>query len=240
MTDLIWHTEVRKIGDLIPMASNPRRLSTKAKEDLTASISKFNLMSIPVVNIDNTIISGHQRMKIMVLLGRAEESIDVRVPNRALTPEEMKEACVRENRNVGEWDWDKLTAEFPTADLLQWGFDDAEFGKVNATPLRLPSRGEGDWGEGERSGIGAVETEKPAEGEQTPETVAEAQKKPTPAKEGVRLVQIYFNEADYGLFIIALDKVQKHLGLDNISDAIFLTLKEASLKVGNDDGQQKA
>ncbi|GAJ05939.1 unnamed protein product, partial [marine sediment metagenome] len=92
---LVWHTDKRKINDLIPYEGNPRQMSQKQKEDLEESLKRFNLMSIPVINTDNTIVSGHQRLKILQLLGRGEEEIDVRIPNRGLTPEELREANLR-------------------------------------------------------------------------------------------------------------------------------------------------
>ena len=67
-------------------------------------------MSIPVVDLDMRIISGHQRMNILKLLGRGNEIIDVRMPNRKLTESEYQEANLRENKNVGEWDADLLSA----------------------------------------------------------------------------------------------------------------------------------
>ena len=65
MEELIWHTEKRKVNDLIPYEGNPRMMTEKQKNDLEVSLRRFNLMSIPVINTDNTIVSGHQRMKIL-------------------------------------------------------------------------------------------------------------------------------------------------------------------------------
>lgn len=108
MEKLIWHTEKRKIDDLIPYEHNPRMMTEKQKSDLEESLKKFNLMSIPVINIDNIIVSGHQRLKILQLLGRGKEVIDVRMPNRELNLEELREANLRENKNIGSWDYDML------------------------------------------------------------------------------------------------------------------------------------
>lgn len=122
---LEWHTEQKKIRDLIPWEKNPRQMTEKQAADLQQSLERFNLMSIPVIDTDNTIISGHQRMKIMQLLGRGEEVIDVRVPNRKLTDRELEEANLRENKNTGEWDLDAL-ASFDTDLLLGVGWSDEE------------------------------------------------------------------------------------------------------------------
>lgn len=126
---LIWHTEQRTINNLIPYPENPRQMTEKQKNDLEQSLLRFNLMSIPVINTDNMIISGHQRMKILQLLGRGEEKIDVRVPNRGLTEEEYREANLRENKNLGEWDFDML-ANFNEEILMDVGFEREELDNI--------------------------------------------------------------------------------------------------------------
>jgi len=78
MQKLKWHTEQRIINDLIPYKENPRTMNAKQKHDLEESLKRFNLMSIPVINTDNTIISGHQRMKILQLLGRGIGRYNIR------------------------------------------------------------------------------------------------------------------------------------------------------------------
>lgn len=121
----VWHNEKRKINDLIPFQGNPRRMTEKQKNDLKESLKRFNLMSIPVINTDNVIISGHQRLKILQLLGRGKEEVDVRVPNRKLNDKELREANLRENKNLGEWEWD-LLANFDSEMLLDVGFAEEE------------------------------------------------------------------------------------------------------------------
>ena len=81
---LIWHTETRLVDALIPYEKNPRTLSDKQRRDLEASITKFNLVEIPAINTDNTVIAGHARLKIMKALGRGQEEIEVRVPKEVL------------------------------------------------------------------------------------------------------------------------------------------------------------
>lgn len=127
MDKLTWHTEQRKISDLAPYEYNPRQITDKQFKDLKRSLEKFNLAEIPAINTDNTIIAGHQRLKIMQLIGRGEEIIDVRIPNRLLDESEVKEYCIRSNRNTGEWDMDKLANLFEVDDLRAWGFEDKDF-----------------------------------------------------------------------------------------------------------------
>lgn len=128
MESLIWTTEKRKIKDLVPWDKNPRTLTKKQAEDLRKSLEKFNLVEIPAINTDNKVIAGHQRIAIMHLIGRGEELIDVRVPNRPLTEEEFKEYNLRSNKNVGEWNWDMLANHFDLDMLKNVGFSRDELG----------------------------------------------------------------------------------------------------------------
>lgn len=105
---LAWHNEKRIVKDLAPYELNPRVLPDHQAEKLKESLNKFNLVEIPAIDTKNTILAGHQRIKIMLLLGRANEEIDVRVPNRELTEDEFKEYNLRSNIQAGEWNWDAL------------------------------------------------------------------------------------------------------------------------------------
>jgi len=125
---LSWTTEKRKIADLVPFPDNPRRLTEKQAVDLKKSLAKFDLVEIPAIDKDNKIIAGHQRLKLMVLDGRGEEVIDVRVPNRKLTDAEFLEYNLRSNKNTGEWDFD-LLANWDEELLKDVGFD-AELDKI--------------------------------------------------------------------------------------------------------------
>lgn len=122
MEQLVWHNEQRLVKDLVPFFKNPRFMTDEQKEHLTKSIIKFNLVEIPAIDIDNVLIAGHQRCSILMMLGRGEELIDVRVPNRKLTEEEFKEYNVRSNANHGSWDLD-LLKEFGMENLEDWGLD---------------------------------------------------------------------------------------------------------------------
>lgn len=126
MSHLEWHTETRKISSLIPNGQNPRVMSPKQVEDLKKSLKKFNLVEIPVVDRDGKVIAGHQRLMVMKLLGRESESIEVRVPNRKLTKSEYDQYLLTSNRVHGDWDWEKLAANFDIGTLLASGFDDAD------------------------------------------------------------------------------------------------------------------
>lgn len=132
MKKLAWHTEQRRVNDLMPWEGNPRQMTEKQFENLKRSLEKLNLMSIPVIDVDNRIVSGHQRMKIMQLLDRGNEIIDVRVPNRKLMDWEFMEANLRENKNLGEWDFDML-ANFDEEILKDVGWTQDELDYVFQT-----------------------------------------------------------------------------------------------------------
>jgi len=123
---LLWHNERRRIDELVPYGNNPRRLTSKQRADLKASISRFHLVEVPAINTDNTIVSGHMRLKILSGIEGRDYEVDVRVPNRTLTEQEFKEYNIRANKNTGEFDFDILSNNFEYDDLQDWGFSDDE------------------------------------------------------------------------------------------------------------------
>ncbi len=129
MTNLSWHTEKRKVKDLIPYELNPRKLSEDQANKLKDSLIKFNLAEIPAIDTDNKIVAGHQRVKVMILLGRGEEEIDIRIPNRKLTKDEFAEYNIRSNKNVGDWDMD-LLADLDEIFLSSAGFSSEEIDNI--------------------------------------------------------------------------------------------------------------
>lgn len=138
MAKIIWHNERRAIRELIPYEVNPRQITDKQAKDLKASLAKFGIADPIIINTDNMIIGGHQRMKILeTLLGYEPDfQIDVRVPDRELSIDEVRELNVRLNKNVAEWDFDTLANEFEVDELLEWGFSEWELhiDKVGDTP----------------------------------------------------------------------------------------------------------
>jgi len=122
MKKLQWKTVKRKINALVPFEKNPRKISDKQLKDLTKSLKKFNLVEIPAIDVDGKILAGHQRLKVLQMLGRGEEEIDVRVPNRKLTEKESEEYLIGSNALGGDWDFEKLKS-FDLDLLLDVGFD---------------------------------------------------------------------------------------------------------------------
>jgi len=123
MKKLNWTTEERKIDALIPYDKNPRILTTDQKERLKKSLEKFGLVEIPAIDLDNKIIAGHQRLKVLKILGRGNDVVDVRVPNRKLTRDEYEQYLLSSNSIDADWDY-SLLQEYDIDFLKDSGFDD--------------------------------------------------------------------------------------------------------------------
>jgi hypothetical protein len=134
---LHWKTETRKVKELIPYEFNPRTMSPKDVEALKESLAEFDLVEIPAIDKDNTIIAGHQRVMILLLEGRGEEIIDVRVPNRKLTEDEFKKYNIKSNLISGSWNIDFLANNFGLEFIKDAGFS-ANFLDKLITPPAIP------------------------------------------------------------------------------------------------------
>lgn len=129
MKELSWHTETRTVSELVPNIKNPRTISKKQLEALKRSFEKYNLVEIPAIDINGDILAGHQRIKIMKILGRGDELIDVRVPNRKLTDEEAKGYLIGSNALGGDWDFE-LLKEFDLELLTDVGFSETDLSNI--------------------------------------------------------------------------------------------------------------
>jgi DNA modification methylase len=127
---LEWRTERRKVKDLVPYKDNPRTLSATQLEGLKRSLKKFNLAELPAINTDGTLVAGNQRVLALSLLGRGDEEIEVRVPNRSLTEAEFRDYLLTSNRSGGSWDFEKLAQEFNLQELLTAGFDSIDLSNI--------------------------------------------------------------------------------------------------------------
>jgi len=125
MKKLAWTTVKKRIKDLITQEINPRKISVKQMSDLKKSLTKYGLVEIPVIDLDNKILAGHQRLLALKVLGRGDETIDVRSPNRKLTEAEAKQYLIASNAISGDWDYDLLKS-FDFDLLLDSGFEDME------------------------------------------------------------------------------------------------------------------
>jgi len=134
---LEWRTELRKVKDLIQYDKNPRTLNNVQMEGLQRSLKKFNIAELPCVNTDGTLVAGNQRVLALSLLGRGNEEIEVRVPNRKLSDKEFRDYLLTSNRSGGSWDFDKLASEFDIKELLTSGFDSFDLENIFDDTLEI-------------------------------------------------------------------------------------------------------
>jgi DNA modification methylase len=127
---LEWRTEHRKVKDLIRYEKNPRSLSPLQLDGLKRSLRKFNLAELPAINTDGTLVAGNQRVLALSLIGRDEEEIEVRIPNRKLTDKEFRDYLLTSNRSGADWDWAKLAEDFDLGELMTAGFDDTDLSTI--------------------------------------------------------------------------------------------------------------
>lgn len=124
----------QKIGDLKIATYNPRKeLNEKDKEyqKIKNSIIEFGYVAPIIINADKTVISGHQRIKVLKDLGY--EEIDCIVVNFDKNKEKLLSIAL--NKISGEWDYQKLESIFNeldenNIDLLITGFDEKEINKL--------------------------------------------------------------------------------------------------------------
>jgi DNA modification methylase len=128
-TQLVWHTESRKVDSLLPHKKSPRTISKEQSERLKKSLDTYGLVEIPAVDQDGTILAGHQRIKVLQLLGHGGTEIDVRVPNRKLTDKEAEAYLIGSNSIHGDWDFD-LLRDFEMDLLIDLGFDQKELDDI--------------------------------------------------------------------------------------------------------------
>lgn len=121
-----WHVEKRNLSQLVDYEKNARTLGQKMHMLLCNSLSKFGLAQIPVINLDGTIISGHQR--IAILIDQGEIECDCSIPDRLLNDREVEEFNILLNKLSADWDHDILGNCYEVPDLLSWGFDEDDLG----------------------------------------------------------------------------------------------------------------
>ena len=118
-----WYLETRKIKDLKIHPKNPRQLSKEQYKHLKTSIDTFGLIDRPIINIDGTIIGGHQRLE--VLKKNKIKEIECWMPNIELSDKQVEELNIRLNRG-GSFDYDILANEYDMSDLVEYGFTESE------------------------------------------------------------------------------------------------------------------
>ncbi|CAK7037292.1 site-specific DNA-methyltransferase [Tissierella sp.] len=99
--------EKRKVNDLVPAGYNPRKdlkPGDKEYQKIKNSINEFGYVDPIIINSDNTIIGGHQRLKVLKDLGFTE--VDCVVIEIDKTKEKALNIAL--NKISGEWNIELL------------------------------------------------------------------------------------------------------------------------------------
>jgi DNA modification methylase len=121
---LKWQSKTVKISDLKEYPDNPRKITDKLLEKLASHISEDGYHQRIIVDSDYTIIGGHQRKKALYMAGYDEDTeIEVLMPNRKLSTQEVDRLNIRDNLSFGQYDFDILTERFDIEDLVSFGMD---------------------------------------------------------------------------------------------------------------------
>ena len=119
---LNWTSKTIQISELKEYEHNPRRIGKKEFEKLVSSIKQDGYHQRIIVNQDNVIIGGHQRKKALLEAGLKEtDTVEVLIPDRKLTQEELDRINIRDNLSFGEYDFDILANRFNVETLVDFG-----------------------------------------------------------------------------------------------------------------------
>lgn len=122
MSAIKWESKKLKIDELKDYSSNPRKISKDEFGNLVRSLKEDGYHSRLLVNLDNTIIGGHQRKKALLKAGFSiNDEIEVLIPDRLLVDEDFDRINIRDNLPFGSFDFDMLGNLFDPAQLIDWG-----------------------------------------------------------------------------------------------------------------------
>ena len=126
-------TKVMRLEDIVPADYNPRQDLQKGDfeyDRLKESIDTLGFVKPLVVNIrNNVLVSGHQRLKILLENGVTETEVMI----VDLDDEKEKLLNIAMNRIEGDWEWSKLESllkEFSADELSVTGFTLAEIESI--------------------------------------------------------------------------------------------------------------
>ena len=124
-----------KVSQLKLNPSNPRKIQPDKLEKLMRSIESFpEMMKLrPIVYDPETmyVLGGNQRLAAIRKLGMKEIPDEWAIAATDLTPEQQKEFVLRDNVQLGEWDFEILSTEFAEFDLGEIGMDMPEIDVKN-------------------------------------------------------------------------------------------------------------
>ena len=96
-----------RAGDIKTGFGNPRKITKKRFEELCRSIELYGNFGIFVINENDDIIAGNQRLKAVLTLYGPDHIVECK-KLYGYTDEELKEINLKDNLHSGEWDLDML------------------------------------------------------------------------------------------------------------------------------------
>ena len=110
---LVEEIEISKLKNL---EDNPRKITKKSKKSLEASLKKLGDFGVIVVDENNVVLSGNQRVDILRKMGIGKVLIKKVV---GYTEKEKKAIALIANTQAGDWDKEQLK-DFITQDVVNF------------------------------------------------------------------------------------------------------------------------
>ena len=135
---LEWSTVKRKVSDLKKWKSNPRLWKEHDIQEMSKSLETYGYTRLIMVDVNNVIIAGNLCHHVLCLQGKHSQTIEVRTPNRKLTPKEFQKYGLLDNKMAeSKWDYEVLANEFNVDDLISVGFSERELGISLSDPIDM-------------------------------------------------------------------------------------------------------
>jgi ParB-like chromosome segregation protein Spo0J len=200
-----------KISEIKGADYNPRKITNEALGRLTKSLSELGDLSPITINArtGNTIIGGHQRLKIYKAMGK--EFIEAWVVDLPL--EKERAANLALNHLAGEFDIPALKdlldqIDNSNLDIEVTGFSNAELSRLMSQTIPA----------------GALELDQEASKAGDP---AELTGDFTPPPSAIRLVPIYLTNDEHDEFMRKVNKIGESLKTDTCTDTIRSCVEKA-------------
>ena len=144
---IAWTDTTVKLGDLKPWDDNPKTCTKKDARALLKSFDELGQFQTIAIGPNNEVYDGHQRLSALLVTHGKEYELAARQASQELTDEERRKIAIY-SRQIGAWDWDKLSG-WNSDELMGWGFDDdlLKTWKRDATALSMfleSEKGTGD------------------------------------------------------------------------------------------------
>jgi hypothetical protein len=112
-----------KISAIRPNPGNPRTIGRKELNNLAKSLKEFpEMLQLREIVVDENmmILGGNMRYRALQEIG--DKECDVKVA-AGLTPEQKLEFIIKDNGQMGDWDFDALANGWDGLPLADWGVD---------------------------------------------------------------------------------------------------------------------